>query len=124
MLDILACDSIGFNDVEELQELYKLSRYCTRLEEFTVKPAKPAPDYYIPDTGCLLAELIRYPFNVRQVGAYAGKPKHYAYISSPIARCLDCPFDNDCQATRDNLNGFISDDKISHYKQLLALSRP
>lgn len=96
-----------------------MARFCPQLEvtRQVQRPSQNQPAYYV-DTGCLLAELIYHPYNVRPTSR--PDKKHYAYVSSPICRCLECPFGaGDCIASREEIAGCITDSRARNLRALI-----
>jgi hypothetical protein len=94
-------------------------RFCPQLEitRQEPKPAANQPAYYV-DTGCLLAEAIFHPYNVRPTSR--ADKKHYVYVSSPICRCVSCLFGaGDCIASREEIAGCITDSRIHNLRNLI-----
>ena len=94
-------------------------RFCPQLEitRQTQKPAQNQPAYYV-DTGCVLAELIFHPYNVKPTSR--ADKRHYVYVSSPICRCLSCPFGaGDCIASREEIAGCITDSRVRNLRALI-----
>ena len=98
----------------------KMVRFCPQLEVIEQKPKPGAvgkPSYYT-DTGCLLAEAIFHPYNVKITGRN-GKT-HYAYVSKPVCHCVSCPFNADgCIASKEEIMGNIAGSRLKNIRKLL-----
>ena len=94
-------------------------RFCPQLEVIEYKrPVDGRPPTYYVDTGCLLAEIIFHPYNVK----LTGKPEkgHYNYVASPICRCVSCPFNAPgCIASKGELFGNITQSRIRNLHKII-----
>jgi hypothetical protein len=104
-----------------------MKRYVPVLER--TRPPYSAPtigDYYQlnayidshPVTGCLLAEAVCYPDNVKKSGYINKGCEQLAFASTPKTRCDACPFDQ-CYSTITEDNGYISQYRINLFRQAL-----